>query len=69
MTEADRQQVRNDAIEEMCTWLESCLAQVDPKSETYQSCTAMVRGLRNKKTAVATEALQGQHYPLTKPRP
>jgi hypothetical protein len=68
VTDAERQQVRNDVIEEMCSWLESCIAQVDHNSETFLSCTAMVRGLRNKKTAVAPEPdlkLEGQRYPLS----
>lgn len=50
MNDAEKEQVRNDAIEEMCVWLEGCIAQVDHKSETFLSCTAMVRGMRNKKT-------------------
>jgi hypothetical protein len=71
MTPDEKDQHRNEVIEEMCVWLEGCIAQVDHNSETFQSCSAMVRGMRNKKTAVAAapETLQGQHYPLTKPRP
>ncbi len=69
MTPDEKAQHRNEVIEEMCVWLEGCLAQVaNHQSETYLSCTAMVNGLRNKKTVVP-EPLQGQHYPLTKPRP
>ena len=72
MTDFEKAQHRNEVIEEMCVWLEGCIAQVDHKSETFLSCTAMVAGLRNKKTALAPgtpEPLVGQHYPLTKPRP
>ncbi len=64
MTPDEKALYRNEVIEEMCVWLEGCLAQVaDHKSETFLSCTAMVNGLRNKKTA---EPLEGEHYPLTK---
>ena len=68
MTETEKAQHRNEVIEEMCVWLEACIAQVDQKSETYLSCSAMVRGLRNKKTAVAAAPdtkLEGQRYPLS----
>jgi len=71
VTDFEKAQHRNEVIEEMCVWLEGCIAQVDHNSETFLSCTAMVRGLRNKKVAVpgTPEPLVGQHYPLTKPRP
>jgi hypothetical protein len=68
VTDNEKAQHRNEVIEEMCVWLEGCIAQVDHNSETFLSCTAMVRGLRNKKTAVAPEPekLEGEHYPLTR---
>jgi hypothetical protein len=66
VTEIEKAQYRNEVIEEMCGWLEACIAQVDHASETFQSCSAMVKGLRNKKTAVP-ETLEGEHYPLTQP--
>lgn len=73
MTDLERAQHRNDVIEEMCNWLEGCIALVDHKSETYQSCSAMVAGMRNKKTAepdadpgrIVGKLIEGQRYPLT----
>jgi hypothetical protein len=44
------EEVRNQAIDEMCDWLESCLQQVDHGSEVFKACTAMVRAMRGKKT-------------------
>jgi hypothetical protein len=50
VTTEEREQVRNETIDELCDWLTACLSQVDRNSETYKACTAMVGGMRKKKT-------------------
>ena len=69
-----RQQVRNETIDELCQWLHSCLAQVDPNSEVYKACTAMVNAMAGKKTSdtaslgttVASDGSVITHYPLSR---
>lgn len=72
--EALRQRIRNETIDELCTWLHSCLAQVDPNSEVYKACTAMVNAMAGKKTPITAtlgtgvDTLSGEvvtHYPLS----
>lgn len=50
MTSEERQQVRNETIDELCDWLHSCLEQVDKGSEVFKACTAMVNAMRGKKS-------------------
>ena len=64
--------VRNETIDELCTWLHSCLAQVDPNSEVYKACTSMVNAMAGKKssdtanlgTTVDSDGSMVTHYPL-----
>jgi len=46
--------VRNETIDELTTWLQSCINQIDHSSagdhEVYKACTAMVTAMQNKKT-------------------
>jgi hypothetical protein len=49
MTPEEKKQVRNETIDELCNWLESCIASVDHNSETYKACTAMSNAMRGKK--------------------
>jgi len=69
MTPADREQVRNETIDELCDWLVNCIEQVDHASDVYKACLAMADGLRKKKTGpaldLAHQAAEGQHYPLS----
>jgi len=68
MNTADREQVRNETIDELADWLDACITQVDPNSDVHKACSAMVRGMRGKKTNpldVARQAAEGTHYPLS----
>jgi hypothetical protein len=68
MNPADREQVRNETIDELCDWLIGCIEQVDHASDVYKACLAMANGMRKKKTdptGVAQQAAEGQHYPLS----
>jgi hypothetical protein len=47
--EALRKKVRNETIDELCTWLSSCIEAVDHNTETYKACTAMVNAMKGKK--------------------
>ena len=51
MTPDEKTQVRNEAIDELCDWLHTCIEAVDHSSETYKACTAMVVAMRGKKTS------------------
>ena len=51
MTPDEKTQVRNEAIDELCDWLASCIEAVDHSSEVYKACTAMVAAMRGKKSA------------------
>jgi hypothetical protein len=44
-----RAQVRNETIDEMCDWLESCIKHVDINTEVYKTAAAMVSAMRGKK--------------------
>jgi len=55
--------VRNQTIDELCTWLHSCIAQVDPNSEVYKACTAMVNAMAAKKSPETGSVVT--HHPLT----
>lgn len=82
MNPADREQVRNETIDELCDWLIGCIEQVDHASDVYKACLAMANGMRKKKTApigVVTipaggvggdepPSHEGQHYPLSSRR-
>lgn len=50
MTPEERRQARNETIDELCDWLQSCVEAVDHGSEVYKACTAMVSAMRGKKT-------------------
>lgn len=68
MSPEDREQARNETIDELCDWLIGCIEQVDHASDVYKACLAMANGMRNKKTAsdgVAHQAAEGTHYPLS----
>ena len=45
-----RQRIRNETIDELCTWLHGCIENVDHNSEVYKACSAMVNAMANKKT-------------------
>lgn len=49
MTPEEKKQVKNDTIDELCTWLESCIEQVSHDTEVYKACLAMVGGMRGRK--------------------
>jgi hypothetical protein len=42
--------IRNETIDELCDWLDSCIEAVEHNSEVYKACTAMVKAMRGKKT-------------------
>ena len=50
MTPEEKKQVRNETIDELCSWLESCISQVDHNTETFKACTAMANAMRGKKS-------------------
>ena len=66
--------VRNETIDELTAWLHACIAQVDPNSEVYKACTAMVNAMAGKKssetsslgTTVASDGSVITHYPLSR---
>ena len=72
MTPEEKNQVRNETIDELCTWLHSCIESVDHNTETYKACTAMVNAMQGKKTpitatlgtSVASNGEVVTHYPL-----
>lgn len=49
MTNEEKQYVRNETIDELTNWLDSCIAQVDHNSEVFKACTAMSNAMRGKK--------------------
>lgn len=59
MTPEEKTHVRNETIDELCDWLDSCIAQVDHNTEVYKACSSMVAHMRTKKTDEDV-----QHYPL-----
>ena len=59
MTPEEKIHVRNQTIDELCDWLEGCIAQVDHDSEVFKACSAMVAHMRTKKTDEDV-----QHCPL-----
>jgi len=68
MNSADREQVRNETIDELADWLDSCIEQVDHADNVYKACKAMVNGMRKKKTDpqnIQRQAAEGTHYPLS----
>jgi hypothetical protein len=61
-----RQQIRNETIDELCTWLHSCIENVDHSSEVYKACTAMVNAMQGKKTQTGAQVdPHATHYPLS----
>jgi hypothetical protein len=52
------EEIRNQTIDELCDWLESCIEHVDHDTEVYKACASMVGAMRGKKTVVT-------HYPLS----
>jgi hypothetical protein len=67
MTPEEKNQVRNDTIDELCNWLDSCIASVDHNSETFKACTAMSNAMRQHKTqeVLDTKYPNEKHLPLT----
>lgn len=63
MTPQEKMKVRNETIDELCNWLDSCIAQVDRDSEVFKACSAMVAHMRTKKSP-DTAYPDEQHYPL-----
>jgi hypothetical protein len=74
MTPEEKNQVRNETIDELCTWLRSCIEHVDHDSEVYKACHAMVNAMQGKKTPntatlgthVASDGSVVTHYPLSR---
>jgi hypothetical protein len=63
MTGREQRQVRNDTIEEMCEWLESCISKVDPESDVHTACGAMVKAMRAKKISEPGQDFSDPSYP------
>lgn len=49
MTPEEIKKIKNDTIEEMCTWLTGCIEHVDHDTDVYKACLAMVGGMRGRK--------------------
>jgi hypothetical protein len=49
MTPDEKSQVKNETIEELCTWLTNCIEHVDHETDVYKACIAMVGGMRGRK--------------------
>lgn len=71
-----RAQVRNETIDELCTWARSCIEQIDHGSEAYRACAAMINVIESKKTGrqpdtanlgttVESDGQVVTHYPLS----
>jgi hypothetical protein len=60
-----RAEVRNQTIDEMCDWLDSCIESVDHNDNVYKAGKAMVNALRGKKTTPDTSYPDEDHLPLT----
>lgn len=63
MTDAEKQQVRNETIDELTNWLQSCIETLDHKDPVYLGCTAMVKAMIGKKTP---EPQEEHHIPLSR---
>ena len=66
MTPTEKAQVRNDTIDELCNWLDSCIEAVNHEDNVYRACKAMVTAMRGKKSPDDTRYPDEQHYPLNR---
>jgi len=74
LTAEERNKVRNETIDELTNWLQSCIEQVDHSSEVYKACSAMIKAMQAKKqpdtaslgTVVKQSGEVVTHYPLSK---